>query len=101
MPKPLIYIAATLLLLGALPLPYGYYILLRLVACGVFAWAAFITYEKKEEVLPWVFGILAILFNPIFKIHLPKELWALVDVCSGIFLLAVRKKLLGNEEANT
>jgi hypothetical protein len=75
--------------------------LLRLVACGVFAWAAFITYEKKEEVLPWVFGILAILFNPIFKIHLPKELWALVDVGSGIFLLAVSKKLLANEEANT
>ena len=101
MPKPLIYIAASLLLLGASPLPYGYYMLLRFVACGVFVWAAFITYEKNEEVLPWVFGVLAVLFNPIFKIHLPKELWAVVDVCSGILLLAVSKKLLGNKKANT
>ena len=89
------------MLFGAFPLPYGYYMLLRVVACGVFAWAAFITYEKNEEVLPWIFGILAILFNPIFKIHLPKELWAVVDVCSGILLLTVSKKLLGNEKANT
>lgn len=101
LPKPLIYIAATLLFLGALPLPYGYYMLLRFVACGAFAWAAFITYENNEEVLPWVFGILAVLFNPIFKTHLPKELWAVVDVCSGVFLLAVSKKLLGNERTNT
>lgn len=101
LPKPLIYIAAALLFLGALPLPYDYYMLLRFVACGAFAWAAFITYENNEEVLPWVFGILAVLFNPIFKIHLPKELWAVVDVCSGAFLLAVSKKLLGNERTNT
>lgn len=100
LPKPLIYIAAALLLLGALPLPYGYYTLLRLLACAVFAWAAFITYEKNEEVLPWVFGILAILFNPIFKIHLPKELWAVVDVCCGILLLAVSKKIAANENEN-
>lgn len=101
MPKPLIYIAAGLLFLGALPLPYGYYMLLRLVACGVFAWAAYITYERSEEVLPWVFGVLAITFNPIFKIHLPKELWAAVDICSGIFLLAVSEKLSSSEKTNT
>lgn len=97
MPKPLIYITAGMLFLGALPLPYGYYMLLRLVACGVFAWAAFITYEKNEEILPWVFGIFAIIFNPIFKIHFPKELWAVIDVCSGVFLLLTSKRFIGQE----
>jgi len=100
-PKPLIYIATGLLFLGALPLPYGYYMLLRLVACGVFAWAAFITYEKNEEILPWVFGILAIIFNPIVKIHFPKEFWAVIDVCSGVFLLLASKKLISTEETTT
>lgn len=100
LPKPLIYIAVALLLLGALPLPYGYYMILRIVACGVFAWAAFITYEKNEEVLPWVFGILAVLFNPILKIQLPKELWAVADVCYGILLLTVSKKIAANENRN-
>lgn len=100
-PKPLIYITAGLLFLGVLPLPYGYYMLLRLIACGVFAWAAFITYEKNEEILPWVFGILALVFNPIIKIHFPKELWAVIDVCSGIFLLLVSKQLLSCDERST
>ena len=70
-----------MLFIGVLPLPYGYYMLLRFVACAVFVWAAFITYENNEEVLPWVFGILAIVFNPIIKIHFPKELWAVIDLC--------------------
>jgi hypothetical protein len=101
LPKSLIYIVSGLLFVGALPLPYGYYMLLRLVVCGIFAWAAYITYERKKDVLPWVFGILAIMFNPIMKIHLPKELWAVVDVCSGIFLLAVSTELLPSKEAKT
>jgi hypothetical protein len=101
MPKPVIYIAAGFLFLAALPLPYGYYMLLRFIACGVFAWAAFVTYEQNEQVLPWVFGILAIVFNPIIKIHLPKEAWAIVDVCSGVFLLVVSKKIQGNDKPST
>lgn len=101
MPERLIYITTGLLFLGALPLPYGYYMLLRLVACGVFAWAAFITYERNEEILPWVFGILAMMFNPIFKIHFPKELWAVIDVCSGVFLLLASKKFTRQEETAT
>lgn len=99
MPKAVLYIAAGMLFVGALP--YGYYMLLRFVACGVFAWAAFITYEKNEEVLPWVFGILAVVFNPLIKIHFPKELWAVIDFCSGLFLLLISKKLLTDEQKST
>ncbi len=87
MPKTAIYIAAALLFLGVLPLPYGYYTLLRMVAFGVFAWAAFIAFERRGSVLPWVFVLLAILFNPIITIHFPKELWAVLDLCSGALLI--------------
>ncbi|WP_045445728.1 DUF6804 family protein [Psychrobacter sp. JCM 18902] len=93
MPKLVIYFAAGLLLLGVLPLPYGYYTLLRLVVFGVFTWAAFIAFEKKEVVLPWVFVLLALIFNPIIKTYLPKEIWAIIDFCSGIFLIFVRNKI--------
>lgn len=101
MPKAVLYIAAGMLFVGVLPLSYGYYMLLRFVACGVFVWAAFITYENNEEVLPWVFGVLAIVFNPIIKIHFPKELWAIIDFCSGLFLLFVSKKIVSNEQKST
>lgn len=101
MPKTVLYIAVAMLFVGVLPLPYGYYTLLRFVACGVFAWAAFITYQNNEEVLPWVFGLLAIVFNPIINIHFPKGLWVVIDLCSGLFLLFVSKKIISNEQKST
>jgi hypothetical protein len=101
MPVAPIYIISALLFLGAVPLPYGYYMLLRIAACGFFIWAAVITYEKQSQYLPWVFGLLALLFNPIIKIHLPKELWAAIDIASAIFILVVRQKLLRPEREST
>ncbi len=96
MPVGVIYACAVMLLVGAAPLPYGYYTLLRLVACGVFAFAAFVSFERKSKILPWVFGLLALLFNPIIKVHLPKEAWALVDIAAGVFLLLTAKAVRGN-----
>jgi hypothetical protein len=101
MPVAPIYIISALLFFGAAPLPYVYYILLRIAACGFFIWAAVITYEKKSQYLPWVFGLLVLLFNPIIKIHLPKELWAAIDIASAIFILVVKQKLLRPEHEST
>lgn len=94
MPIVPIYIVSAMLLLGAAPLPYGYYMLLRLVACGFFVWAAVIAREQSNQYLPWVFGFLALLFNPIIKIHLPKEIWAVIDIGSAIFILLMKSKLI-------
>lgn len=92
-PVAVIYICAALLFLGAMPLPYGYYTLLRLVACGVFAFAAFVAHERKDQVLPWLYGLVALLFNPIIKIHLPKEAWVFVDISAGALLLVTAKTI--------
>lgn len=98
MPVVLIYIVSAMLFLGAAPLPYGYYMLLRIVACGFFIWAAVIAHDKNNQYLPWVFGFLALLFNPIIKIHLPKELWAVIDIGSAILILSMKSKII---EANS
>lgn len=101
MPKPAIYILAGLLLIGALPLPwYGYYTLLRIVACAGFAWAAYAAYEKGSAWLPWAFGLLAILFNPVIKVYFPKEVWIIVDVVAGGFLLFFRGGISGEITSN-
>ena len=100
-PTPVIYIAAGMLLVGAAPLPYGYYMLLRILATGVFGWAAFVAYKQKHQSLPWVFGFLAILFNPIAKIHLTKELWAIVDIGAGILLLATKRYIQESKNEGT
>ena len=95
-PKPVIYIASGFLFIGVLPSPYGYYMLLRFIACGTFAWAAYVSFKRNENILPWVFIVLTITFNPIIKIHLPKEIWAAIDLCSGLFLILIRSKIQEN-----
>jgi len=96
MPPAVIYISAAMLFLGAAPLPYGYYVILRMVACGVFAYATFVAFERKKKTLPWFFGFMALIFNPIIIIHFPKEVWAFVDIAAGILLLATAKAVKTN-----
>ena len=101
MPVIPIYIVSAMLFIGAAPLPYGYYMLLRLISCGFFVWAAIISHEKNNQYLPWVFGFLAMLFNPIIKIHLPKELWAVIDFGSAILILSVKSKIIESNGKST
>jgi len=70
MPVKVIYIAAGLLFAAILPLPYGYYTLLRLVATGVFAWAAVIEFQKDQaSIYTWGFALGGLLFNPLKRKH--------------------------------
>ena len=93
MPPIVIYVAVGMLWIGAAPLPYGYYTLLRLVVTIVFVWAAYVAYQGKHSILPYAYGLLALLFNPIVPIYLDKTLWAVMDILAGIFLLATLRHL--------
>jgi len=88
MPPFVVYAAAAMLALGAAPLPYGYYVLLRIVATLIFVWAAVVAHERRREALPWIFALLALLFNPVVKVPLGKPLWAMTDIAAAILLLA-------------
>jgi hypothetical protein len=92
-PAAVIHVCAAMLFIGAAPLPYGYYTLLRFVGCGVFALAAYVSFNRGGKSLPWVFVLFTIVFNPLVKIHLSKGLWALVDVAAGLLLLATSKHI--------
>jgi hypothetical protein len=75
------------LLLCLLPLPYGYYALVRWGAMVVFSVLAYDCYKQKEEEWMVVYGALAILFQPFFKITLGRGMWNLVDmVVVGLLL---------------
>jgi hypothetical protein len=93
MPRLVIYATAAMLLLGAAPMPYGYYTLLRLVGFIVFAVAAFAALARRYATLPWAYGLMALVFNPVFKLHFPKELWALIDVAAAVLLFATAKSI--------
>lgn len=70
--------------------PYAYYTLLRWVCCGVFAYLAYQSFEQKKQGLMWLLGITALIYNPIFRVHLNRELWSVVNVVSiGIAVTSV------------
>jgi hypothetical protein len=98
MPIAVIYIAAGLLFLGAahdlLPyLPYGYFTFLRIVATGVFIWAFLVSLHRNGSLLPTMYLLLAITFNPVMKVPLPSELWMFVDIAAGSLLLFTRNRI--------
>ena len=67
---------------------YGPYNILRTVVCLFSAYSAYRLYEKSET-FAWIFAIMAIIINPIIKIHLSKSTWSLVDVVfAGIILFS-------------
>jgi hypothetical protein len=93
MPPIVVYVAVGMLWIGAAPLPYGYYTLLRLVVTIVFVWAAYVAFQRKRNILPYAYGLLALLFNPIIPIYLDKVLWAVIDFVTGLFLLATMRQI--------
>ncbi len=60
--------------------PYGYYILLRWVCCGVFAYLVFQAVDQEKQAWVCVLGITALIYNPIFRVHLNRELWSIINV---------------------
>lgn len=76
-------------------MPYGYYQLIRFAALARFAFLSYKNYEKNNKTLAFVFAVLAILFQPFFKIALGRHLWNIIDVAVGIWLIAsifIKKK---------
>ena len=70
-----------------LNMPYGYFQLVRFVALVGFAILAFKANEQGQKVEAIIFVCLAILFQPLVKIALGREIWNIVDVVVGIILI--------------
>src|SRR5690554_6750769 len=78
---------AILLLLCLLKMPYGYYQLVRFVALVGFGFLAYQANQNDNLTATFVYIALALLFQPFFKIALGRELWNIVDVVVGVWLL--------------
>ena len=83
-------IAAVMLLIGIFPLPYGYFQLLRWIICGIAIFLVYIAYKYKKVWVTVIFGVIAILFNPIFTIHFEKNVWQWIDaLCAAVFIMSI------------
>lgn len=83
-----VLIAATFLFLALFGgWPYGFFTLLRFVVFAVAAYIAWMAYEQQKERWVWIFGFLAVLFNPFIVIHLNREIWSVIDLIVGAFMI--------------
>lgn len=78
---------AILLFLCLLDMPYGYYQLVRFISMMIFAFLAYYEFNKNNSLAAFLFIGLAILFQPLIKLTLGRELWNVVDVAVGIGLI--------------
>lgn len=78
---------ALLFFLCLLDMPYGFYQFVRFSAMVGFAMLAYHASSRENKTEMIVYIGLAILFQPLIKISLGRELWNTVDVIVGIGLL--------------
>lgn len=86
--EKIIKIGLAVLMFGCLlDMPYGYYQLVRFLALIGFGVLAYQANQQSRQTEMFIYGALALLFQPFFKIALGRELWNIVDVIVGIGLL--------------
>ncbi len=78
---------AVLLLLCLTNMPYGFFQLIRFLSLIGFGILAFDAIQKENQTEAIIYIVLAILFQPLFKISLGRTLWNIVDVIVAIGLI--------------
>lgn len=93
--KILLLVSALMLCIAVFPaLPYGYYMLLRVIVCGAAAYAAFKLKNNPSlggNFIPLI--IVAVLFNPFMPVILTRLIWLVIDLVGAIYFLALSKKI--------
>ncbi|MCX7737657.1 MAG: hypothetical protein N2319_13230 [Candidatus Kapabacteria bacterium] len=81
-------VAIVMLSIALLKLPYGYYTLMRLVLCFSFCFFIYINYSVYRNFLFYpIFGLLAIIYNPVFPLHLGREVWTYVNLVTILTII--------------
>ena len=87
LPATIKVVLSILLFLCLLDMPYGFYQFVRFVALIGFGILAYKANEQNQKTEMIIFGGLALLFQPFFKIELGREMWNIADVIVGIGLI--------------
>jgi hypothetical protein len=67
------------MLLGLLPMPFGFFILLKLIVSAGALYFAVNFHKQGDNFKVWIFGFIVVLYNPIIPI--PLGLQSLMDNC--------------------
>jgi ribosome silencing factor RsfS/YbeB/iojap len=76
--------AAVLLIIAFTQWPYFMYLLFRVFICGSSAYIASKLYSRHRVPLTWLFGAIAVLFNPVIPIKMARSDWQAVNLLTAI-----------------
>ena len=91
-PRPPLAIAiapAAMMLIAIVPLPYGYYQLLRLVVAVCGLWIAYVAWQDRKVAWALVIGVTILVFNPLIPIHFDRQTWSVLNVIGALVFAAV------------
>lgn len=82
-------LASAALLFLAIPefWPYGYYVFLRWAVCLSAVLITFNSYTVDRKMFLFSSIPIAILFNPIAPVHIDKEIWIVIDIIVGLYMI--------------
>ena len=85
---PLI-VSAVVFVIALFPMPYGFYSILRIIITVICVYGATLFYRRHPSLF-WTMVTLALLYNPVFPIHLyEKAFWIAINLLTfGIFVFA-------------
>jgi len=93
--------AIAMLIAGIVPMwPYGFYTLLRLVVTGVSIFAI-ITLGTANSLQTVGLAVVALLFNPLIPVHLPRGMWFPIDLAVAYWFWAIIKNQLAGEASGS
>ena len=89
MKQVLLIIITLFLLLCLANMPYGFYQIVRFVAMAAFSYLSYDYFKVKQDVYGIIFALLALLFQPFFKIALGRTIWNIIDIIVAIGLICL------------
>ena len=91
-------LAGALCAIAILNMPYGFYMIVRCVTTGA---ALYLLLTARERLFDFqIFGLIVVIliFNPIWKLHLGRDLWRIVDGISAAFYFWTTATLKTNKD---
>jgi hypothetical protein len=80
-------ILAVLFFICLANMPYGYFQLVRFAALVGFVLLAYKANRQGQKIETIIYILLAVLFQPLIKIALGRQIWNVVDVVVGLGLI--------------
>lgn len=81
-------IAILVLILSFLKWPYGYYIFLKYIVTFTISIMIYKIWTNNNRVALITLSILLLIFNPLFPLHLDKEIWTVIDFSAALVILS-------------